>query len=1397
MRSTVWDNLTYKTKAIFLISLLLAISIASAEISGSQVNYTYFEQDGDNPLYFNFSKNITLTGSEELYEYDPYKIEPISGYPITLNGVQMTLFNISRWISINGTTGIVKINSTTDNQTGVLKLPLAVYLKGETGEYVIPDTFRRIYTFLINATNDAPNWTNYNSTMNFPLPIGGNQIIYLNVSDEEDHFPINFSIIWNDTCYHAPWLNYADNENCDLFNISSFNNNTGKIDFSPGEEMVGEYNATIYITEGGPHDCPFPPYCDENYTQNITVEYPISVSVLSPLTINVSNCSSKTFIEGVEDECVIYVRTRGREDTLSINKIFNFTDSRANSYYSAWGTGVQSVWKELLNSSSYNSVNNEANLTIRFIPNKRQIGDWNVSLKIDDITSNETKNGNFIIKVDRDELLNDVPKVVPTTLRFKNNYTVGDIKIASGVLYSFDFNVSDEDFSVLDKWNGFNETVTVNLTIKNKTTGLVTNILDNNWNYTVKYPDIGSKSPNISNLTLNIGTDNNQGIGDYIINASFCDAIGACDYINFNLSILDDTAPYWKNVTYNYLDWVVNSTKETTTNGIVNLNLTNKQYYAWDDDLEDIVHEDELSFTVIGEAPPNFNLTEDGILNFIPWKEDVSERLGGNNRWRFMIQVCDAYSRCNNSIWTFAISNINSKPSINLQSITNSSNLTNDGGNYTYFVNQSDFVNFTLRVYDEDLAIPNTTEKLNLTKEILNLTDVNKTFDLNFSELNKGKNYTDFVAQLYVDYDNVGNYTINLNVNDSQEESGAYSFNITLLHRNELPILLNVTNISVSVLDEHFVYNFRTYDREDCYYNVSVEDCNLTYNLKVIDDIYHPDIGSPLFFNESTGILNYNFSAFNQSGGTYKYGINVSDSSNGSDYEEFYLFVYGFPEIIHPLPSHTFSLTEGVENISNFTFSYGVNNSNLTYGLYMNRIFVERENNETCIGSNICYFTGNYTLRDSDNITMDNYTKNISITLPVKYYDESFMESTTGLALLIYNEEYPDIVSNVNWSTNVAHMNENITFYQNIGLDGDIVSNANTEFIMDLSDYFSDYDYFDEYYLQHVNFSISDGINRPKDWRGISASDFNIDSNWLVRFKFINPGTYSVKIKGYEWDMFDGIASAGFLNNGELYRSVESNEFRIQILDPAEVKKPSTGGSGGTSKSQLAQHYGLKIITPRNIKISDEHFVELNFSILNTGNVDLIGINLSGIIELDSQLTSDIELTLSDNWVERLNVGEARNYSLKFNVNTEAVGKYLITIFGNVTSPKFYDWGEFYIEVLGMDEDDIAQMLVFTEKFISENPECIELTEYVTKAKKIFDSGDVLESQKAMRQIINACEESITKNEQIRKSLELPSTFTFISFMIYLGVLVVTTISLFILLNRRIKFKKMTNEEYL
>ena len=45
--------------------------------------------------------------------------------------------------------------------------------------------------------------------------------------------------------------------------------------------------------------------------------------------------------------------------------------------------------------------------------------------------------------------------------------------------------MSDEDFSVLDKWNGFNETVTVNLTIKNKTTGLVTNILDNNWNYTV------------------------------------------------------------------------------------------------------------------------------------------------------------------------------------------------------------------------------------------------------------------------------------------------------------------------------------------------------------------------------------------------------------------------------------------------------------------------------------------------------------------------------------------------------------------------------------------------------------------------------------------------------------------------------------------------------------------------------------------------------------------------------------------------------------------------------------------------------------------------------------------------------------------------------------------------
>ncbi len=1347
----------------------------------NDVNYSCSEQNNvsNYSLLFNFSKNVTFAGSEEL---DFYAIDNSqNNLTISLNGDTLDLSEIASWVFMDSTTGILIINSTKDITTGLFKIPLAVTSKDTTESGT---TFRKLYTFIINATNDAPVWINSLSLLNFPLE-DGEQDFFLNVTDEENNFPINFSIEWNG-CYHAPWTGKDSDKECDLFNITNSSKNTGNISFSPTNDMVGEYNATINIKEGGNHTCPHE-YCASNYTDNITVSYPLRVNVLSQLTVNTSNCSNSVFLEGRKQNCTIYVRTQGRQDRVNMSTLLSFANPLA-------GVKIPNNRTWFLPKTQITSYDNEYYYNITLEPGKSQIGNWSVNLTIEDIDTQEPKQTNtFFLNILRDSTLNSVPSidVLPTKLIDGNN----KLTIASNVFTSISFKVSDNDFLIEDKWDGYNETIELDLNFKKDGA----DVTFENWNYSVKYPVYNNANISDRNIsTVNIKFfPNSTDIGNYVVLAEFKDKDGANDSYEFNLSIINDTVPQWKYDTYNF-SWVVNSTQETTWNNITNLNLSNQTDYAFDYDILNSIHDDELKFNIYGDKgvnyPLHFNLTESGLLNFIPWKQDVSEELVTGN-WSFIVEVCDKYEKCSNSTWIFRITNINSPPRI--------SNLTNEFlvsmpssvnplGSHNYFVNQSEIVNITMRVYDDDLLVPNKYEKLIVNDTVVNLTAVTKKLDLNFTENNSVDNYTDYVTTFYTDYDYVGNYTITLEANDSFY-SDEFIFNFTILRRNELPKLINITNISASVLDEDFYYDFNASDRED-----SEEELELNYTLVLLDYLgMDMELNDPENFNSTTGVLHVNLSNYS---GTWRCGIKVNDSDSGEDYEEFYLYVYGYPNVSIPLQTEIFNFDEGSDDNYNFTVDYGVNNSNLTYVLSMNNIKAIRRNPDTCNDSEICYFENNYTIRNIVNFTMDDFKKNVSIPIPVKYYDENYCNlegmcsKEVHFNLSIFNDNYSEIVSNFSWVAKINHTNENITFIKRIP---DMVDNTHTLITLNLSKYFSDYDFFDEYYLQYVNFSINNGQYSP-DIRDMVRSEYTMKDDWVIDFTFETPGTYNISVSGFEWDLFSGFVPTGFSNDTSLINSAESNYFLITVIDPVVITTPTTGGSGtSTKKEENAQHYGLKIIAPEDIVISDENYVELNFSVLNTGNVDLYGINLSGIVELGSVYSGDLNLTLNENWIDELYIGEMKNYSLRIDVNTGAVGKYLITIFGNVTKPKFSDWGEFYIEILAMDESDLATLLIFTEKLISENPECLELKEYVDQANEYMDNGDLYEAQELIVKVVEACQDAISKNDQYKFSFESPNTPIKLAIYIITSILVFGVVLFIVYLNRRVKFKKTNNDEYI
>ncbi|MEM4325848.1 MAG: hypothetical protein QXU40_00920, partial [Candidatus Pacearchaeota archaeon] len=133
-------------------------------------------------LTFNLSQYINSTDDEAPIRFVFGEGTNISS---TLNGSKEPSFYY--WISLNSTTGILRINSTRDNETGQFNISLDSYNKKDESAGA------RVFSFIINATNDAPKIINLSS--NYTINISSQPFLkYLYGSDEESHHPLIFEV---------------------------------------------------------------------------------------------------------------------------------------------------------------------------------------------------------------------------------------------------------------------------------------------------------------------------------------------------------------------------------------------------------------------------------------------------------------------------------------------------------------------------------------------------------------------------------------------------------------------------------------------------------------------------------------------------------------------------------------------------------------------------------------------------------------------------------------------------------------------------------------------------------------------------------------------------------------------------------------------------------------------------------------------------------------------------------------------------------------------------------------------------------------------------------------------------------------------------------------------------
>jgi hypothetical protein len=876
--------------------------------------------------------------------------------------------------------------------------------------------------------------------------------------------------------------------------------------------------------------------------------------------------------------------------------------------------------------------------------------------------------------------------------------------------HTFYVNATDGDLRVQDK------------SVKNEVLTFRTNV---SWVSIESTETLSGNDYTTATLKINYDALSGGGDANYTVKLNVTDTSGSYDEKIFTVEILTDTAPVWSLAkSYTNISYEGNN---------VLINLTD----GWVSDSEG----DALTFYYSNSTPfRNFSLSSSGIINFTSGDVDV----GYHN-----ITVIAGDGKLNSTkYFNFTVYNVVDTPYFDpIGSQTFSEGVE---GTINLYISDDDFL-----IPDEQINLYN--ESLSLDVSFNNITPVTTriSFPFNFS-LMATENKAYYIATFTPDGVHVGEYNVSINVTDRWGVSNVTYFFMNITPVNDAPVL-NIISNQTKTINDVFTLQANATDEEGSALTYAV------YNLTVG--------GNFLTINSTSGMMNFTLNS--TYAGVWVYNVTANDTSNAVGFRVFTLTVYGMPNITSPFDNYLFNWSEG--NATGpvfFNVTYAVNNTPLTYKIYMDKIVYH---NATY--SNYTDLLVNTSLRNESNFTLTSYN-NFSWNYTLNYTDETY-GALKNLTLIVYNPNYPELNHSVNWKVNVTHTNQNVTFKSGAYITDKGPVSAGTGITLNLTQYFEDEDYWDLNTSQNVNFSISTLSSGTRYIE--SGSSFN---GWILTLNSVVSTTEILKIYAYEWNS----------TTNQTINNASSNDFQVEFVPPTttQVEVPTSGGGGSQTK---LKHYSLKLIVPQDVIISDNNFIEIPFSVQNNGQIDLRGINLSSFVRFNDDFADDVKISLGESYIPELKFGQSENFTMRISANTQRAGRYKATILANVTSPKFSDWGDFFIELRKTNESEAEQILIFTEKLVAENPECIELTELMKEAKKAFELGEYSNSLRLSQEVTTACEEAINSNEQVRYPISgfVKDNFYYISFT----TLVIFLVGFVFYIYKRVRFNKSKMNDYI
>jgi hypothetical protein len=1287
---------------IGLVGLASAVDWNSSAYTG--ITYNLSE---DTTYYHNLSANVTDPDPSMAFSVDTdtdinWTYE--NGTSLFVNSSK-----VSEWISItDSSTGNLTINASSNNQTGIFRIPLQVDIGGSGSV--------QIFVFNISSVNDPPNFTtiggdtfgDYHSW----FENGDNISVYLNASDEEGEYdgtgyPLNFAANISSCNYSASSNRDEALDDCnDLFSWAQEGNKSIMLNITRTNDFVGTYNVTFWVN-------------DSSGQTEFNTTFEINNSNDAP-TITFACDDDRSILEDARLDCWVNATDIDEENniTFEINSdldLFLFNDSSTLYPFDCSGVSGQC----------------NASANISFLTNDSYVGNWSVNISVTD-TSGGADNiawSNFSFFVNNKE------------------DPINVIEVADFIAYeniNFTIRTHDDDFLVPDS------------SVKNEVHTFVSDNTSLLYFLTPSPVRTGGTNYTEATAFVNFSYAESYGITNASINVSITDGGGNSNFTVFTINFSTNSAPNWS--AGNVTDYSTNYSIAENDSTWGGLNLF--QYVNDSDPGDNITFYFVNSTEFCSLNTTNFN-SSTGIVNFTALDCDVGYHL---------VEIIAGDTKMNSSQnFNFTITNVNDLPTIGTLTINGTG--ISEGGSYAS--SEDSQVNFSLQINDGDFLIPSGqktyyNESLVVNVSVTNFSNGSQSYDF-FSDF-----YVDSTSGQTIFYEtnftpvqaDVGNYTVLVNITDNSNSSVSRTFYLNITPSSDPPALSAITNKTLTIKD---VLNLTVSATDD------EDDLDGATNLSYF--IVNLTAGAPnLVMGQNNGTVIFDMGSSEDYAGTWQYNVSVNDSDSNWDSTIIGVTVYGTPNWTSPSENFVFNFTENVSLALNFSINHSVED-NLTYEFWIDSI--------SCNGSNIstnCSY-GNLSQRTAVN----NLGNGTNFSWP---FQPNFSDETYGLIKNLTVISYPNssglnisqkaaLQSNRTFKLNITHSNSPVNFSGEI-LDSTGYSYS-SGFSLDLGSYFSDTDFSDGYYADGVNFSFSSDAEHSDIRVNDNALPINLTlADWNVTFTGAGPVTGETV-----W-----IFAQDFNETNVTMTNVTSNNFTVGFSEPTTVTQVVSGGGGGSTK---LKHYSLKIVTPQDIILSGTNLIEVPFSIENNGQIDLEGIHLSSYIQFNNEFSSDISVNLDEGYIDSLKFGQSENFTMKIFANTQRSGKYKATIYANVTSPKFTDWGDFFIDLRKTNETEAEQLLIFTEKFVSENPECLELTEVIHEAERAFSLGEYSNSLRLAQEATDACEEAISKNEQIRFGNGKISNNIYYTSLATLGIFFLGLLFYFY---KRVRFNKSRVEEY-